>query len=377
MRRNQKLLLCLLLLVLAIYYFLIPSKKSGRRYSAIHDNKVRHPISFYMKDVEKNDTLLKLITSQEFLHPGSSEALRSYLRSSEKPDSTYRGTAPSDSPFDVETDVLVYLHIQKVGGTVFNQHLIKDLILQKPCQCTGDVLTQPCHCTNNHGNIWLFSWFTVGWPCGLHADWTMLHECVDNALNNIEGKKRKRRYFYITLLRDPVSRYLSEWRHQQTGQHWEDAKLTCDGKRVSLFDVRPCFQDTWEDVSLNEFMECRDNLATNRQTRMLANLSKSECYRRNKMKPEKRAELQILSAIENLDKISFFGLTKYQQLTQKLFEKTFNLKFEKEFHTLDDEVNDIRVSEDEFVHIMKYIELDVQLYLHAKQMFMARTRDLL
>jgi len=37
--------------------------------------------------------------------------------------------------------------------------------------------------------------------------------CVDQELDKNEGETTKRRYFYITLLRSPISRYLSEFRY--------------------------------------------------------------------------------------------------------------------------------------------------------------------
>ena len=42
----------------------------------------------------------------------------------------------------------------------------------------------------------------------MHPDWTELTECVDDYLNSIE-ELAKRRYFYITFLRDPVRRVKS------------------------------------------------------------------------------------------------------------------------------------------------------------------------
>lgn len=45
------------------------------------------------------------------------------------------------------------------------------------------------------------------------------------------------RYFYITFLRDPVHRYLSEFRHVRRGATWKTARLLCQGRpatRVSL-----------------------------------------------------------------------------------------------------------------------------------------------
>lgn len=42
--------------------------------------------------------------------------------------------------------------------------------------------------------------------CGLHADFTELTACVGGELDRHEGSAVHRRYFYITLLREPVSR---------------------------------------------------------------------------------------------------------------------------------------------------------------------------
>ena len=40
-----------------------------------------------------------------------------------------------------------------------------------------------------------------------------------------------------------------------------------------------CFEgENWSDVSLEKFLECDQNLAFNRQTRMLADLSLVGCY---------------------------------------------------------------------------------------------------
>ena len=49
------------------------------------------------------------------------------------------------------------------------------------------------------------------------------------------------RLLYITLLRDPVQRYLSEWRHVQRGATWLAANLRCNGRSATLEEVPFCF----------------------------------------------------------------------------------------------------------------------------------------
>jgi len=50
------------------------------------------------------------------------------------------------------------------------------------------------------------------------------------------------RYMYVTLLREPTARYLSEWKHVQRGSTWQSAQLVCDGRPATLDEVPFCFQ---------------------------------------------------------------------------------------------------------------------------------------
>ena len=43
------------------------------------------------------------------------------------------------------------------------------------------------------------------------------------------------------MLRSPVNRYLSEWRHVSRGNEWTSARLSCDGRQASLAEVPFCF----------------------------------------------------------------------------------------------------------------------------------------
>jgi hypothetical protein len=88
-------------------------------------------------------------------------------------------------------DVLVFLHIQKTGGTTFGHHLVKNMRMDPPCTCFKG--RKKCKCLTQNQHVWLFSRFSTGWACGLHADWTELRECVGHRLDKIEGEKRSRR----------------------------------------------------------------------------------------------------------------------------------------------------------------------------------------
>lgn len=95
--------------------------------------------------------------------------------------------------FDMNAhDVMVFLHIQKTGGTSFGRHLVQDLDLQRPCTCQRK--HKRCYCFRpNRNENWLFSRYSTGWKCGLHADWTELTNCVDSELDKNEGEPVKRR----------------------------------------------------------------------------------------------------------------------------------------------------------------------------------------
>jgi len=96
------------------------------------------------------------------------------------------------SGFDSERDVLVFLHIQKTGGSTFGRHIARDTQgFPAPCRC--QLLRKRCDCRDRRGWFWLFSRESAGWVCGLHSDWTELHECVPQVLNRLEGNNRRRR----------------------------------------------------------------------------------------------------------------------------------------------------------------------------------------
>lgn len=103
-----------------------------------------------------------------------------------------------DFEFDMRgSDVMVFLHIQKTGGTVFGRHLVRDLDLEQPCQCLRG--RKRCRCARppsgdgSGQRAWLFSRYSTGWKCGLHADWTELTACVDGAMDRAEKTPAKRR----------------------------------------------------------------------------------------------------------------------------------------------------------------------------------------
>uniref|UniRef100_A0A4W3IUB0 Heparan-sulfate 6-O-sulfotransferase n=1 Tax=Callorhinchus milii TaxID=7868 RepID=A0A4W3IUB0_CALMI len=263
--------------------------------------------------------------------------------------------------FDIKgDDVIVFLHIQKTGGTTFGRHLVQNVKLEVPCECRAGQKKCTCYRPNRR-ETWLFSRFSTGWSCGLHADWTELTNCVPG-------------FYYITMLRDPVSRYLSEWRHVQRGATWKTSLHMCDGRTPTLEELPTCYDGIdWSGCTLQQFMDCPYNLANNRQVRMLADLSLVGCYNMSFITEKKRAQVLLESAKKNLKDMAFFGLTEFQRKTQYLFEQTFHLQFIKPFVQFNStRAAGVETSNETIERIEELNDLDMQLYDYAKDLFQQR-----
>uniref|UniRef100_A0A3B3WBP0 Heparan-sulfate 6-O-sulfotransferase n=1 Tax=Poecilia mexicana TaxID=48701 RepID=A0A3B3WBP0_9TELE len=270
-------------------------------------------------------------------------------------------------------DVIVFLHIQKTGGTTFGRHLVRNIRLEQPCDCKPGQKKCTCHRPGKEES-WLFSRFSTGWSCGLHADWTELTNCVPVVMDKKEAQRNKRNFYYITMLRDPVSRYLSEWKHVQRGATWKTALHMCDGRSPTQDELPTCYSgDDWSGVTLKEFMNCQSNLANNRQVRMLADLSLVGCYNMSSMNESQRNHILLSSAMSNLKNMAFYGLTEFQRKTQYLFERTFSLRFISAFTQINStRAANVDLSEAVRRRIEELNFLDVQLYEYAKDLFLQR-----
>uniref|UniRef100_A0A8D0RDI1 Heparan-sulfate 6-O-sulfotransferase n=2 Tax=Sus scrofa TaxID=9823 RepID=A0A8D0RDI1_PIG len=327
-----------------------------------------------------------------------------------------RGDLLRKVDFDIKgDDLIVFLHIQKTGGTTFGRHLVRNIQLEQPCECRVGQKKCTCHRPGKR-ETWLFSRFSTGWSCGLHADWTELTSCVpavvdgkrdarlrpsrwrifqilDAASKDKRGSpntnpganspsstkarntsKNGKNFHYITILRDPVSRYLSEWRHVQRGATWKASLHVCDGRPPTSEELPSCYTgDDWSGCPLKEFMDCPYNLANNRQVRMLSDLTLVGCYNLSVMPEKQRNKVLLESAKSNLKHMAFFGLTEFQRKTQYLFEKTFNMNFISPFTQYNTtRASSVEINED----LQKRIEglnfLDMELYSYAKDLFLQR-----
>jgi len=125
-------------------------------------------------------------------------------------------------------------------------------------------------------------------------------------------------------------------------------------------------------------MACPFNLANNRQTRMLADLTLVDCYNRSAFAdPGERDRIMLRSAMDNLRSMVFFGLTERQVDSQHLFEHAFKIQFAEDFvqknNTNAERVN---VSERQMRTIESRNDLDIRLYRYALQLFDQRVQQL-
>lgn len=283
-------------------------------------------------------------------------------------------------------DVMVFVHIQKTGGTQFGLQLVRNLDIERPCQrqMSHNVRHKKRFKCFRPGSskIWLISRHHLGWPCGLHADWTENKECVSRYMNSREGKNVDRKFLYVTIIRESVSRFLSEFSFVcNTSSSWSGASLRCNGRSPTRDELPPCFVGkNLSEITLKEFMGCPWNLAINRQSRMLADLRLVNCYDTSTMPKSKRNEIILQSAKRNLKKMAYFALMEYQEESQFLFEKTFGLKILTPFRQVGG--NETKAGKlfpklnDSVLQAVKQLNsLDVELYMFAKKLFLKRVKN--
>lgn len=203
---------------------------------------------------------------------------------------------------------------------------------------------------------------------------------MDEKLDEMEGHVAKRRYFYITLMREPVARYLSEFRHVQRGATWKGSRHFCNGRSGTSDEIPPCFNtETWEGVTLDEFMACESNLAINRQTRMLSDLELVGCYDKSYMPKAERERVMLASAKKNLASMAYFGLTEHQKISQYIFEETFNLRFAIPFEQNNATVSSSTMptlSTEQAAKVAHLNALDIELYEFAKKLLFERFKKI-
>jgi len=136
-------------------------------------------------------------------------------------------------------------------------------------------------------------------------------------------------------------------------------------------------------VTLAEFTACNHNLAFNRQTRMIADLTKIDCYEHLgnlTHVPEEIERKMLESAKENLVKMRWFGLIEYQLASKELFEYSFQpLRFDIQFEKWDETHSSAAIQDipQQLIEkITRLNHLDAELYAFARKLFFQRYRKM-
>jgi hypothetical protein len=143
--------------------------------------------------------------------------------------------------FDPNRHTLVLFHIQKTSGTNFDLELVVNLQVRfksgydkklfdwrRACETRSRFFknkktnrltvnrTYECYREDSYVS-WILSWHSAfGWQCGLHPGLSDLRECINKkAYKNADLEASDQDFHYISLLREPRSRFLSEWMHVQ------------------------------------------------------------------------------------------------------------------------------------------------------------------
>ena len=285
-------------------------------------------------------------------------------------------------------DTLVFIHIQKTSGSHFLDCLTAAKINEEQLCTATDRKVKRAKCPRpgaaNDRESWLVSERTLGWICGVHSSFSEMRACLPSRLDREWGPKPSRRFHYITMIRHPILRYLSEYMHVRRGATWS-RKRVCSGKEVVNDEMPPCYEGyytglRWSNVTMESFVSCDTNWANNRQTFALTDLEQFGCFNRSVWK---QREVELLnSAMSNLRDMAFFGLAEYQEESGALFQETFDLvmpsgSLEQKPLAVQHSyeiLREIATNETIYQRIVRNNHLDMQLYQYALKLFASRLK---
>jgi hypothetical protein len=217
------------------------------------------------------------------------------------------------------------------------------------------------------------------YDCDIHAGYAELLECLKRD-RYLHGNNH-----FITILRNPIERYISEFEHIKKGATWLRAIRQCVVEKIYS---KTCYEGSidWSNATWNDFLKCEYNLANNRQVRMLANYNEIGCgalrciTKSSNCSEEMKNyydELLLESAKKSLLSFTFFGLSEYQNLSFLLFHKIFSnqLKFKNNFSKQKVTLGKSLLGSKFHVYLNEINEnnkLDIKLYEFGKKMFFER-----
>jgi hypothetical protein len=200
-------------------------------------------ILLFVKAMNDDDELAKYLTLPSFYDNVSSSSV-----------GKLENVTKQINNFDSNRNWLVFFHIQKTSGTNFDQEMVKHLQIRafggdnyftwnRACstikvkrlfklKTKKEKIVQSIEyeCKRASSNVsWILSWHEThwNWNCGLHPVLSDLRSCISKKFQSPYVKDSD--FFFLTMLREPLSRFVSEWRHvRKKGSVWvfEDTPKT-------------------------------------------------------------------------------------------------------------------------------------------------------
>ena len=196
-------------------------------------------------------------------------------------DARVRAFEAGAAPFDFARDTIVNIHIPKAAGSEFEERVLHTIASPTPCAPAGTrdsfsckPYSMRCPRSEGSGEEWLLARNTkFGWGCGTHAGFDQQWRCLSKLSRKPSGAPLtavglNERARFISIMRDPVDRFVSEYEYSLDGWHpgepgykWTQCPppenvtaMTCEPRRgLEAFAFCPLGQ--WQ--------------SHNRQTRML------------------------------------------------------------------------------------------------------------
>jgi hypothetical protein len=278
--------------------------------------------------------------------------------------------------FKPKHDYLVFLHIQGTESDQLEAKLLDNLLVGgyqswiRACHSNSSKYT----CTRNgdKGKSWYLSSSLI--RNKLHFD-SFPHL---NEIKEVMQSDQAYQVNYLTVLRDPVKRFLTEWVRFKHGE----ANLGANNCLSNY--AKKCEYIYKGNATLDEFLMCSANLASNRQTRMLASIDPSLCAylkRSGNTMAKKIEDVKLLeSAKHTLNYMSYFALAEEPYYSMKLFEKSYSPAFLfKEINkepVVDASIDLLydSLSERQLRKIKEANYLDIELYQHASKLFVNKLK---